>query len=401
MATHADLLALDREFSKWLGTELEKLIPLVKRGLAAGMTPSAAVAYAAGEVGIEGALLARVVDDMVKATAIGMATGAAPVVMTQGAALAFRATYLQDFWPGDEFNVSQRIAGGGLQRAMASEISRQLAASARFENAVATWQETAQALTQVEGPNRERLQGQLSQSTRELTDTARLAAKGDPKAIARLRAEVGAAQRAVNRLGLYGAPNQALRVGYQRVIDAAQALNIKALDSAVENAARQKARYYAERIARTEKARAYGTAVFSRAANDPDVIGVTWRLSSRHPQPDICDLHSHADHYGMGPGAYPSGSVPPYPAHPHCLCQIGLLYVGAVPVGRFRPGRAAKWLAEQPRDFRVALLGARSADRPEAWRDNLKMWQGHRNPQVYPNAASLVREQMQAAQVIQ
>jgi len=44
-------------------------------------------------------------------------------------------------------------------------------------------------------------------------------------------------------------------------------------------------------------------------------------LSGSHPMPDICDTLSTYDS-GLGPGVYPPGDEPPYPAHPNCLCAL-------------------------------------------------------------------------------
>lgn len=63
------------------------------------------------------------------------------------------------------------------------------------------------------------------------------------------------------------------------------------VDKAIYVATQEKARYFAERIARTEKARAYMDGVMYKYANDPDCIAFKWKLSSRHPCDDICDLY--------------------------------------------------------------------------------------------------------------
>ena len=66
----------------------------------------------------------------------------------------------------------------------------------------------------------------------------------------------------------------------------------------------KRARYFAERIARTEKARAYIDGVMYHYANDPDCVAFKWKLSSRHPCDDICDLYARADLWGMGEGIF-------------------------------------------------------------------------------------------------
>ena len=66
----------------------------------------------------------------------------------------------------------------------------------------------------------------------------------------------------------------------------------------------KRARYFAERIARTEKARAYIDGVMYHYAHDPDCVAFKWKLSSRHPCDDICDLYVRADLWGTGKGIF-------------------------------------------------------------------------------------------------
>lgn len=76
------------------------------------------------------------------------------------------------------------------------------------------------------------------------------------------------------------------------------------VDKAIDVALQESARYFAERIARTEKARAYIDEVMYHYAHDPDCVAFKWKLSSRHPCDDICDLYACADLWGMGKGSF-------------------------------------------------------------------------------------------------
>lgn len=76
------------------------------------------------------------------------------------------------------------------------------------------------------------------------------------------------------------------------------------VDTAIDVATQEKARYFAERIARTEKARAYIDGVMYPYAHDPDCVVFKWKLSSRHPCDDICNLYARADLWGMGEGIF-------------------------------------------------------------------------------------------------
>lgn len=75
------------------------------------------------------------------------------------------------------------------------------------------------------------------------------------------------------------------------------------VDTAIDVAVQEKARYFAERIARTEKARAYMDGVMYHYAHDPDCVAFKWKLSSRHPCDDICDLYAYRL-VGMGEGIF-------------------------------------------------------------------------------------------------
>lgn len=78
--------------------------------------------------------------------------------------------------------------------------------------------------------------------------------------------------------------------------------------------------YAARRLARTEISAAAGRATVSASIANPFVEGIQWSLSGSHPKPDICDDHARGG--PNGDGVYAPGNVPPYPAHPHCLCNL-------------------------------------------------------------------------------
>ena len=65
------------------------------------------------------------------------------------------------------------------------------------------------------------------------------------------------------------------------------------VDKAIDVVTQEKARYFAERIARIEKARAYMDGVMYQYAHDPDCVAFKWKLSSCHPCDEICDLYAY------------------------------------------------------------------------------------------------------------
>jgi len=82
--------------------------------------------------------------------------------------------------------------------------------------------------------------------------------------------------------------------------------------------------YEALRLARTEMTAAFGEGAIAAARVAPSYLGMKWVLSKSHPVPDICDTlaTTHNFRLGLGPGVYPPGNEPPYPAHPNCLCTL-------------------------------------------------------------------------------
>ena len=109
-------------------------------------------------------------------------------------------------------------------------------------------------------------------------------------------------------------------------------------DEALQKAAwvgvQEKSRYYAERIARTETARAWSDGFYAETYDDETVIAYKWQLSKAHKIFDICDFHANADLYGLGKGIYPLNSTPPHPAHPHCTCMLTAVYDGELDTKR-------------------------------------------------------------------
>lgn len=114
----------------------------------------------------------------------------------------------------------------------------------------------------------------------------------------------------INRLAKNGAPNKALQAAYNKLLEAVQKGNEKAIEKAVEVAVNEKSRYVAERITRTEMARAWADGFIAKMQKDADIVAVKFKLSSRHPVFDICDMYAKADMYGLGAGIYPKDKLP-------------------------------------------------------------------------------------------
>lgn len=109
-------------------------------------------------------------------------------------------------------------------------------------------------------------------------------------------------------------------------VKAVETGNEKAMDRAIYNAVQEKSRYVAERIARTEMARARYDMFIAQTYNDDTVVAYKWVMSTRHPHTDICDLYAEADLFGLGKGIFLKKYQPAMPAHPHCLCHYSEIY---------------------------------------------------------------------------
>ncbi len=86
----------------------------------------------------------------------------------------------------------------------------------------------------------------------------------------------------------------------------------------------------ARRLVRTEVNRAHGEAFMKAAAEHPDFGGFRYLLSPAHPAPDICDLLSEQNLYGLGKGVYPSREATPWPAHPNTLSYVEIVFVDEI-----------------------------------------------------------------------
>lgn len=165
----------------------------------------------------------------------------------------------------------------------------------------------------------------------------------------------------INRLAKNGAPNKALQAAYNELLEAVKKGNEKAIEKAVEVAVNEKSRYVAERITRTEMARARADGFIAKMKTDADIVAV--KLNSRHPVFDICDMYAKADMYGLGAGIYPKDKLPPLPVHPHCLCRYVEVIEGEVDMQQQRDQvREAgdKWLNSLPESRKVRCWGVKA-----------------------------------------
>ncbi len=86
----------------------------------------------------------------------------------------------------------------------------------------------------------------------------------------------------------------------------------------------------AMRLFRTEINRAHGEAFMKGGEATPGFAGWRYLLSPAHPEPDICDLLSTQNLYGLGKGVYPTRDKTPWPAHPNTLSFIEMVFADEI-----------------------------------------------------------------------
>lgn len=171
------------------------------------------------------------------------------------------------------------------------------------------------------------------------------------------------AQRQVDKLAADGAPNRALKSAYSELLTAVSERSEKAMQRAVHTAIEEKSRYIAERIARTEAARAWADGFVERYGHDGSVVAYQWKLSSRHPKFDICNLYAEANLWGLGNGIYPKDETPKLPVHPHCLCHLAPVFSSELdkkPTNRIEAG-GREYLNQLSHRERMQLMGVEGA----------------------------------------
>lgn len=197
-----------------------------------------------------------------------------------------------------------------------------------------------------------------------INDLATFARRSDLPGLSKLCRQT---RRKVNRLAQNGAPTKALKVAYSQLIDAVEKHSEKALENAVKVAVEEKSRYTAERIARTESARAWLDGYLRKYEDNERVAAHKWKLASRHPVFDICDMYAKADMYGLGKGIFPKDKIPNLPVHPHCLCYLSPVYKSELKDKKQKENiqeAGDRWLKTLPKQEQYKVLGL----------DGLKAW---------------------------
>ena len=151
-----------------------------------------------------------------------------------------------------------------------------------------------------------------------------------PKALRSLTEDMGA-RRELTELQVRGqqqaarVKSEALRAAYLEAFEKwKDGGSMGALQRKLDVAFREKNRFFANRIAQTELARAHAAQMARELLDDDLTTVVQVKLNPAHPRTDICDMHAEADLWGLGPGCYPKEKAPQPTYHPFCWCRLKL-----------------------------------------------------------------------------
>ena len=356
------------DFKKFWNGLSAKVDAEILRLIKSGVPADKATLRAFKKFDVDKRFEAFVLEDVSKAYQAGVG-----ITFSTSAKIAdFENWWSSKIWFEDGLSLSRRIQKQGMQKRVAQEIKRSI-------DALESWQKTARNIN-----NAKLLKGDVAGHMWDTIKAGRRALAGDQRSIKEFERAARVSQRQIERLALDGAPNKRLKAAYQSVIDSVENRSAKALERSVARSINEKALYNAERIARTERAKAFDEAFAVKMDQDSDVIG--WRsvLSSRHPRPDICDVHAEADFYGMGAGVYPTSRGPRIPHHPNCICNHVLVYEGKKGLAKNYDHDAGKrYLSRQSSSRKKSILGARGADNfkrnGKGWSRNIAQWNGHQS----------------------
>lgn len=361
MATTDRLAQLINKLNKSWRKDAKKAVKYLMRLLAEGVKTEAAIAKVQQRYP-NLSTLPELQPALVEAAAY--AYGIVPSTLTT-AQIKLMGEQLAGKWDESGMTLSEKLHGVGVKMrgAIVSTLQEQMRRNK-------TWTEAARALYDGYGDDGQNVYngGKDIISRQDLPkylQKVREATGNDLQALAEQRQAIDN----INRLAKNGAPNKALQAAYNKLLEAVQKGNEKAIEKAVEVAVNEKSRYVAERITRTEMARAWADGFIAKMKTDADIVAVKFKLSSRHPVFDICDMYAKADMYGLGAGIYPKDKLPPLPVHPHCLCRYVEVIEGEVDMQQQRDQvREAgdKWLNSLPESRRAQVLGRKGL---KAWED--------------------------------
>ena len=351
-----------KAFSKRYGFQGQMMKARIEILMKQGKSPEEAIRQVFKEYGVEDWLQANV-----SSVIVGTAQDALGQELAKDLPAAALLEALSNPWDGSGLTLSEKIHGAS--NTMLNDVITTVRKQIHLNKTV---KDTAQALYDGYRGGHVVRQQELPKYMDELTRWTRRSrenlseaeVKDLQRSIRKVRAQ---AEDLVDDSSTYNH----FRTALNSLLDKMDKGSEKAVQKAILTAIEEKSRYVAERIARTEAARARYDAFIARYGEDDSVVAYQWKLGSRHPAEDICDMYAHADLYGLGAGVFPKDRAPVNPAHPHCLCHYAPVYASELK-GKKRSdnveGRGNSWLKRQPLHIRQAILGVKGEQEWKAGR---------------------------------
>ncbi len=352
-------------FSKRYGTQGYLMKARIEILMKQGKSPEDAVRQVFREFGVEDWLQVNVAKVIVGTAQDALGKEAASALSTAAILEA-----LSNPWDGSGLTLSEKIHGAS--NVMLNDVISTLREQIRRNKTV---KDTAQALYDGYKSGHVVREQQLPQYLDELTRWTRRSRENlSQEELKDLQRSIRKVRYQADDLVDDRSTYNHFRTSLRELMDKLEHGSEKAAQRALQNAIQEKSRYVAERIARTEGARARYDAFMAQAGEDEDVVAYKWKLGSRHPAEDICDMYANADLYGLGKGVFPKDKVIPQPAHPHCLCHYAPVYWGEIDEKKRSDnveGRGNAWLKRQPLHIRQAILGVKGE---QEWRVGRAGW---------------------------
>ena len=303
--------------------------------------------------------------------------GILPSIVASKSKNNIKKKLLSDSWAPDKMNLSSRIHKANTT--MRTNIIDIISASMRNVDSI-----KSMAMELYDGYNSGKgviNKAELPDYLRRIELLARQSLNGDVLAMQEITKAIQSVKTNVENINA-----KALKAAYTDLLRVSDKVSEKALNRAVKTAIEEKTRYYSERIARTESARAWFEGIIAENANDDDVWGYRWVLSSRHALVpfDQCDVCANAD-VGYGPGVYPKNKIPSIPRHPHCMCMISPVFHWEVANkgDKFNPNKAREYIDSLSDVEKQSLFGRDGVNLYEKgfdWQKLLIGWNGFNEP---------------------
>lgn len=350
-----DVEQIIKAFSKKYGKQAKEIENAIRKAMANGMSIAEAVKEATKET--EAWMTSHVMESMLLSVSAG-----------SGVNFEELPPALTNAWDASGMKLSKKIHGTTKEMRSAI-ISTLCKAQKDGKKAI----ETARALYDGYGYGHVTRTQPLPDYLDKVLTYARRMDLSDKDKDALMR-EIRNAKRTTERLAQSNAPNRTLKAVYKELVTHIERSEDRMMERSLKAAVEEKSRYIAERIARTESARAWADGFIARYGDDEDVVAYQWKTGSRHPEEDICDMYANANLWNLGKGIFPKDKCPILPIHPHCLCHLAPVFISEVDIDNAQDQRDAAtcdWLKKQNENTRENLLGAKGN---KAWEEGRKTW---------------------------